>query len=90
MLGPLFAWSAHLGSVLVQLLLGINLILAAPMTPPKPLTMHVGTAFRVDAKAQGDTNVVGGWESFGGTDSRRARSFSTKLDRKTARAGWLY
>ena len=57
----------------------------SPMSPPKPLAMQVGEVFRVDAKAQGDQIVIGGWESLGGIS---ARWFSVTLDRRSA--PWAY
>ncbi|CAJ1332305.1 unnamed protein product [Effrenium voratum] len=59
-----------------------------PLTEPRPLPKKVGELFRVDAKAEGDLVVVGGWESFGGRATAEARWFSLKLTRKTA--PWAY
>ena len=44
----------------------------------------LGTAFRADAKAEGDTVVVGGWECRGGCPTHKARWFSVRLDRRNA------
>ena len=65
----------------VQLPLCISIILGfikseverAPMTPPRPLAIQVGEIFRVDAKAEGDQIVIGGWESLGGISTWQAR-----------------
>jgi len=57
-------------------------------TVVRPLSMALGTAFRADAKAEGQTVVVGGWECLGGTPPGRARWFSLRLDRRSA--PWAY
>ena len=44
----------------------------------------LGEAFRSDAKAEGDTVVVGGWECVRGTRPAEARWFSVGLTRATA------
>jgi hypothetical protein len=54
----------------------------------RPLSRTLGTAFRADAKAEGQTFVVGGWECLGGTPPSRARWFSLRLDRRSA--PWAY
>jgi hypothetical protein len=53
----------------------------------RPLSRTLGTAFRADAKAEGQTVVVGGWECLGGTPPSRARWFSLRLDRLGRRPG---
>ena len=95
-LGPIFAWCAAQDAGESQLLLGVRLILehirhevvCASMTPPRPLPTQVGELFRVDAKAQGDKIVIGGWECLGSVGPKDARWFSVKLDRTTA--PWAY
>ena len=47
-------------------------------------TVSLGEAFRADAKAEGQTVVVGGWECLGGGRPGGARWFSVILDRKSA------
>ena len=47
-------------------------------------TVNLGEAFRADAKAEGQTVVVGGWECLGGGRPEGARWFSVALDRKSA------
>jgi hypothetical protein len=42
----------------------------------------------VDAKAEGSTVVIGGWESYGGTTPARCRWFSARLDRKNS--PWVF
>ena len=44
----------------------------------------LGEAFRSDAKAEGDTEVVGGWECIRGARPAEARWFSVALTRATA------
>ena len=48
----------------------------------------LGEAFRADAKAEGQSVVVGGWESRGGVQPRRARWFAVTLTR--ANAAWAF
>jgi len=50
----------------------------------KPVALDLGEAFRADAKAEGMTVVVGGWESLGGTRPEDSRWFSVVLDTKSA------
>ena len=49
----------------------------------------LGEAFRSDAKAEGSTVCVGGWECRGGTRPQEARWFSVELTRATALLGFL-
>ena len=44
----------------------------------------LGELFRLDAKAQGDTVVVGGWRCAGGISTRDASWFSVRLTRRNA------
>ena len=48
----------------------------------------LGEAFRADAKAEGQSVVVGGWESRGGVQPRMARWFAVTLTR--ANAAWAF
>ena len=54
----------------------------------RPIGKALGTAFRADAKAEGQKVAVGGWECIGGIPASRARWFAVELDRKTA--PWAY
>ena len=96
-LGVIFAWTSrlqpggfHQVPMAVQIVLEFIKveITRRPLTEPRPLPKKVGELFRVDAKAEGDLVVVGGWESFGGRANAEARWFSLKLTRKTA--PWAY
>ncbi|CAJ1331623.1 unnamed protein product, partial [Effrenium voratum] len=96
-LGVIFAWTSrlqpggfHQVPMAVQIVLEFIKveITRRPLTEPRPLPRKVGELFRVDAKAEGDLVVVGGWESFGGRATAEARWFSLKLTRKTA--PWAY
>ena len=96
-LGVIFAWTSrlqpggfHQVPMAVQIVLEFIKveITRRPLTEPRPLPKKVGELFRVDAKAEGDLVVVGGWESFGGRATAEARWFSLKLTRKTA--PWAY
>ena len=49
-----------------------------------PVVHSLGTAFRADAKAEGNEVCVGGWECIGGTPTGSARWFSLKLSRTSA------
>eukprot|EP00438_Fugacium_kawagutii_P023533 Skav200888 [mRNA] locus=scaffold1581:56890:58152:+ [translate_table: standard] len=70
-LGPLFAWAAVLGQgtcakmpdavvVLLEYIRGE--VTKESMSSPRSLVDRPKEAFRVDAKAEGDCIVVGGWE----------------------------
>eukprot|EP00438_Fugacium_kawagutii_P024076 Skav212939 [mRNA] locus=scaffold374:464240:467185:- [translate_table: standard] len=96
-LGPLFAWSAVLGqntcaqlpdavAVLLQYIQGE--VAREPMSPPKNLVDRPREAFRVDAKAEGDCIVVGGWEIDEDLPGKKGRWFSIRLTRKNA--PWAY
>ena len=45
---------------------------------------HLGEVFRMDAKAEGDTVVIGGWLSAEGARTKDARWFAVQLTRKSA------
>ena len=96
-LGPLFAWSAVLpqGAFAkfpdaVRVLLEYVKDQANQEAMTKPLRLRRGCreAFRVDAKAEGEKIVLGGWEIQEGNDQSKARWFSIVLDRKSA--PWAY
>ena len=50
----------------------------------RPATKGLGVAFRADAKAEGQTVQVGGWECIHGRRPAQARWFSIKLDKMNA------
>ena len=50
----------------------------------RPRLPSLGPVFRADAKAAGQTVVIGGWECRGGTPPARARWFAVSLDRGNA------
>jgi len=54
----------------------------------RPIGKAFGTAFRADAKAEGQQVVVGGWECISGIPASRARWFALELDRRSA--PWAY
>ena len=96
-LGPLFAWSAVLPQGAfskfpdaVRVLLEYVKDQAGREAMTKPLRLRRGCreAFRVDAKAEGEKIVIGGWEIPEGNEQSKARWFSITLDRKSA--PWAY
>ena len=96
-LGPLFAWSAVLGqgtfarfpdAVAVLLDFVKEEINKEPMTRPRRWEDEVLEVFRVDAKAEGDHIVVGGWEIPESGNTLDARWFSVVLNRRNA--PWAY
>lgn len=58
------------------------------MQPAKRWPSLPTDVFRIDAKAEGEKIVVGGWESFAQRELSEARWFSVELTRKTA--PWAY
>ena len=93
-LAPIFAWSAaikHSGKLVVPWSVSFLLRFLADELGGAG-RMHLitlpgadlGEAFRSDAKAEGSTVVVGGWECRGGRRPRDARWFSVTLTRSTA------
>jgi len=97
-LAPIYAWMAaigHRGNMdLPWAIRFLFVYLAGKIegdgrpTVVRPIGHSLGTAFRADAKAEGQEVVVGGWECLGGTPASRARWFSLRLDRRTA--PWAY
>ena len=92
-LGPVFAWSAvlhpsafhYMPEAIAVLLLWIRSKVADMATRHcRPLRVDTGEVFRVDAKAEGDLVVVGGWESYGGCLPEDARWFSVQLTKVSA------
>ena len=96
-LGPLFAWSARLSPgtfatfpdairVLLEFVKGQ--VEEESMTRPKKMKRGAKEAFRVDAKAEGDHIVIGGWEVMDQETVKKGRWFSIELTRKNA--PWAY
>lgn len=50
----------------------------------RPIIKDMGPAFRADAKAEGQSVVIGGWECLGGRPSARSRWFAVELNRRNA------
>ena len=92
-LGPLYAWCSA-GPRFAQPKLPLMLILVMKFLaeelkgthtmPCERRAMDIGEAFRMDAKAEGDTVVIGGWRTAGGLKASDAPWFSVQLTRATA------
>ena len=96
-LGPLFAWASVLkGGAFAKMPDAVHLllryirgqILEESMTMVKRVCMEPLELFRIDAKAEGEKVVIGGWESLGGNSTEGSRWFSMTLDRRSA--AWAY
>ena len=98
-LGPLYSWVSavdHCNSLQVPAaVLMIPGFLKATMVPEVARTkvrmspeIEEEHAFRSDAKAEGETVVIGGWCCSGSPDRAKCRWFSVKLDRKSA--PWVF
>eukprot|EP00438_Fugacium_kawagutii_P036576 Skav211973 [mRNA] locus=scaffold1330:10293:11657:+ [translate_table: standard] len=96
-LGLIFAWSSVLkagtyakmpDAVVLLLQFVKKQICGMSMVEAREVAVDPVDAFRVDAKAEGEKIVIGGWETYEGEDTRKARWFSITLDRKTA--PWAY
>jgi hypothetical protein len=96
-LGPIHAYVSaahpqHYGRLpLIVRLVFILLSAAAKLNrfvECRPLRQDLGELFRLDAKAEGDLVVVGGWETGLSPDPAKARWFSLQLTRKNA--GWAF
>ena len=96
-LGPVFAWSSviGLGSFVqfpdaIKILLGFiaQQLKGCSMEIAKRMPENIEEVFRIDAKAEGEKIVVGGWECHGGTPTEKSRWFSVELTRRTA--PWAY
>ena len=91
---PLYAWSAavgHRGIVPIPWSVAFLLTILARRFRSKdrvasvyPRASSLGTAFRADAKAQGASVCVGGWECLRGRRPSEARWFSVELTKTTA------
>lgn len=62
-------------------------VIKEPMSKPRRWENEVLEIFRVDAKAEGDHIVVGGWELTGSGNTEDARLFSVELNRKKCPMG---
>eukprot|EP00438_Fugacium_kawagutii_P035559 Skav229223 [mRNA] locus=scaffold864:62799:63878:- [translate_table: standard] len=96
-LAPIFSWSANLApgtyaklpDAVVILLKYVRAELERnPTRRAKRPQDEMVEAFRVDAKAAQDDIVIGGWETFHGTDTAKCRWFSVRLNRRNA--SWTY
>eukprot|EP00435_Cladocopium_sp_Y103_P051934 s391_g16.t1 len=96
-LGPIFAWSARLApgtyakfpdAIQILLKYVMKQVKDIPMSKPRRIRDHVREAFRVDAKAEGELIVIGGWEVKDGQDKSSGRWFSIELNRRNA--PWAY
>ena len=56
--------------------------------PAKRVSAEPTDVFRIDAKAEGEKIVIGGWESYKGQETSQARWFSIELNRRNA--AWAY
>jgi hypothetical protein len=96
-LGPIFAWAAVLSpgtfakfpdavAVLLDFIQGE--VVKEAMTRPRRLESRPAEKFRVDAKAEADLIVIGGWEIPASGRTEDARWFSIVLNRRNA--PWAY
>ena len=92
-LGPLYAWTSagprYARPTIPPMLLLIMRYLARElrefrMMPCERKALQLGEVFRMDAKAEGEKVVIGGWLSQGGRKTREAPWFSLELTRATA------
>ena len=91
-LGPLYSWCAA-GPRYAQPKLPMMVILimrylaeelkTSHMMPCERRAQHIGEVFRMDAKAEGDTVVIGGWRTAGTGKAADASWFSLQLTRST-------
>lgn len=96
-LGPIFAWAAMLSPGTsaqfpdaVKILLGYisRQLGGCSMQPARRVAAEPTDVFRIDAKAEGEKIVIGGWESYKGRETSQARWFSIELNRRNA--AWAY
>ena len=96
-LGPLYAW-ASIGPRYARPRLPVMILLIMRylaeelrgnhMMPCESRAEHLGEVFRLDAKAEGEKIVIGGWRVRGDGDTKQAEWFSLALTRATA--PWAY
>ena len=91
---PLFTWAAvqgHRGKV--QLPWSVSFLLSflsreldneGRVDQVCEIARDMGVAFRADAKAEGQTVRIGGWECKGGIRASAARWFAVDLDKRNA------
>ena len=92
-LGPLYSWCAA-GPRYAQPKLPTMVVLIMHYPAAELKTSHMmacegrahqlGEVFRMDAKAEGDTVVIGGWRTVGDMKAAEAPWFSVQLTRSTA------
>ena len=96
-LGPLFAWSAVTSqsafykfpdAVCILLEYIRDQVSKEAMSKPRRLARGAREAFRVDAKAEGEKIVIGGWEVLENDGINKGRWFAVELNRKNA--PWAY
>eukprot|EP00435_Cladocopium_sp_Y103_P070405 s861_g35.t1 len=96
-LGPLFAWSVVLApgtsaklpdAVRILMEYIKSQVCLEPMSRPRRVEERSREAFRVDAKAEGECIVIGGWEVLSDHPDDRGRWFSIRLNRRSA--PWAY
>ena len=92
-LGPLYSWCAtgpryaqpRLPMLLILVMKYLSEELKGSHTMPcERRAYDMGEVFRMDAKAKGDTVVIGGWRTARGTKAKEASCFSVQLTRATA------
>ena len=92
-LGPLYAWASagprYARPALPPMILLILKYLARELRETRSMpcsdkARQLGEVYRMDAKAEGQTVVIGGWKSEGGCKTKDAAWFSLELTRKTA------
>ena len=98
LLAPIYSWSAAVGRVGKMdipwsMAFILNLLKTALKGPGRTIelkarTANLGCAFRADAKAQGQTVAVGGWETLNGVRPSEARWYAVELSRKNA--AWAF
>ena len=96
-LGPLYAW-ASIGPRFARPKLPVMIVLIMRylaeelkgnrMMPCEAPSRYLGEAFRLDAKAEGEKIVIGGWKVMENENTKDAPWFSLTLTRATA--PWAY
>ena len=84
-LGPMFAWSARLApgtyakfpdAIKIMMEYVLSQVKDCPMSAPKKVRKHTREAFRIDAKAEGDHIMIGGWEILEEGKEEKGRWFA--------------